>query len=177
MEPLSRDLHPKAIQEMAHPGADRSMLEAMMNLYDFHVGWFMRTYGRGNWQLLHQSLLRLIDERVQVAKSSARFDRLFLRLQDFVATKEQFIILDSLSGIVDFHGILKNFALYLVLLHFSTIQNGSIDQARLRSIPHDGSYQSPGEPDSPDRESPTAQSTLASAGDYGWFMECVGSNQ
>jgi hypothetical protein len=174
----------RATAELGNPGADREALEEAIGFYNFPVDWFMRAYGSGNWRRLHQSLQGMVDERIQVAKSSARLHKLYLRLEGFADKKREVYGDADIShhpaagntrGLAESFGTFRDFLIYLMPLHILTVQNSSIDNAKLQTILRADKYQSRDSDDRPSSETSTAvHRPLVSANNSGYRMP--GSN-
>lgn len=165
----------EAKRKLALPGANRSMLEDMIRLYDLPVDWFLRAYSGGNWRRLHRSLQGMITERIQVAKSSAILYKLLLWLQGFVKRKEDrygtsdipagALIINREKEAASVFGTFHHFVAYLWPLHGQTSQNAMINRTELQGILRSKSYRGP-------LEATTAGGVmLASACEAGYLME------
>jgi hypothetical protein len=161
-------------------------INSIIRFFETPVDWFLRIFVTGNWRQLHQGLQSVIEDRIQVAKSSSRLNKLLRRFRGFVEEKERRygngdILLPDvpLPGSVTSSlpalpagselSVRGNYVHYLLPLHFWTIQNDEIDKAKLKTILH-SDYSTPLPDDFTETDSAVpspARGPLAAAGDSG----------
>jgi len=108
-------------------------------LCNLPVDWFMRTCLRENWRMLHNSLQKLVDARVQLAGCSMRLNALRVRLEGYVKEKEDVYGKDDIQNLfadpvqrdlINNRGS-RDYNLYMLPLTLLTILN---DQRQLKKL-------------------------------------------
>jgi hypothetical protein len=106
------------------------------------VDWYMRIYATGNWEQFHTRVQPLVDERIHIARQSAKLHELLQQLHGLVEEKiSRYGAGDIAYGpaVLDASGFLEalmpsKFAAYLVPLHITGSLNGDIDREKLRRV-------------------------------------------
>jgi hypothetical protein len=144
--------------------------DAMVRFLRAPLDWCMRIFAVGNWREFHQLLQPLIDDRIQVAKTSAALGELLKRLRGFVDDKisqygpGDIPCLPSVNRLATELCDGDPYNLYLIPLHVMTVLDDAIDVQIIDDALHKD-YRN----QSIRQREPQAERTLVSAGDSGLF--------
>ena len=113
----------------------------LMEMQNYPVDWYTRTFGRGEWELLLLNMAPLLDARIESAKASVQLNGLLLQLQKFNDEKVAYYGKGDTpclreaerwrSVAASLAPNMLDYITYTIPLQFMTVLDPYIDQAKL----------------------------------------------
>ncbi len=136
----------------------------LMEMQSYPVDWYLRTFGRGDWQSLLQNMGPLLDARIQSAKVSIQLNKLLLKLQGYQAEKVTLFGPGDIPTLGEAEAwrplaanlapSMVNYTTYTIPLQFMTVLDPFINQAKLERLLVNPSHEEPS-PKSPNHNQHT----------------------